>query len=494
MKIKDKIVTIIMCLIVLIFLVVLSNTAKYDNAKDVYQVYLNGQKMGLIANADELYNLIDEEQKDIKSKYKVNKVYPPVGFEILEYTTYDNNITNVDKIYDKIKDKEDFTIEGYKVSIVNEEDHKKNITINVLDKKLFKKALKNVVTAFISEDEFNAYINNEQEEIVDTGQIIEHMYFKEKINIKKTYIGANEKIYTDESDLTRFLLFGDSMEQKTYEVKEGDTIASISEANELNPQEFLVANPKFRDENSLLAIGQKVNIALINPQLTLVEELHVVQDVESVLEKETKYDNSKPSDYSQVTQEGVTGITRFTQKMQVVNGEQNQGVEVVNKEVIREPVTEITIKGKRYSSGGGSGYISGSFVDVGGDWGWPTNSPYLITSEYAYRWGKMHYGIDISGTGHGSPIYAAKEGVVVTSSTHYSLGKYVIIQHENNYYTMYAHLSDQKVSVGQTVSRGQVIGLMGSTGFSTGTHLHFSASVGMPYEGGSFFNPWQLYK
>lgn len=490
MKIKEKIITGMFCLIILTFLIVFGKTSIYDSPKEIYQVYLNGQKMGLIADDQELYDLINSEQKDIKSKYNVDKVYPPLGFEIVKYTTYDADMTDVSKIYDKIKDKDDFTIEGYKITISSEDEGKKDISINVLDENIFKKAIKNVVTAFVSEEDFNAYINNSQSEIIDTGKLIEHMYFQEKINIKKTYISASDKIYTDETELTQFLLFGENTEQKSYEVKEGDTIASISEANELNPQEFLVANPKFRDENSLLAIGENVNIALINPQLTLVEELHVVEDVESVLEKETKYDNSKPSDYSEITQAGVTGITRFTQKVQVVNGEQNQGVEVVNKEVIREPVTEITTKGKKVPKN----YVTGSFVDVGGDWGWPTNSPYIITSEYAYRWGKMHYGIDISGTGHGSPIYAAKDGIVVTASTHYSLGNYIIIAHENNYYTMYAHLSAHKVKVGQNVTRGQVIGLMGSTGNSTGTHLHFSAAVGMPYESGTFFSPWQLYR
>ena len=106
----------------------------------------------------------------------------------------------------------------------------------------------------------------------------------------------------------------------------------------------------------------------------------------------------------------------------------------------------------------------------------------------------MHAALDISGTGHGSPIYAAKDGVVVTSASHYSLGKYVVIMHANNYYTLYAHLAAHRVSEGQTVSRGQIIGTMGSTGNSTGTHLHFSVSAGMPYEGGSFFNPWTLYR
>ncbi len=490
MKKKDKIITCIFSIIILIFLVLFCSSGRdYNSPKTVYQVYLNGAKMGIIADSNELYNLINEEQKDIKEKYNVNNVYPPLGFEIVKYITYDDNIVDANKIYEKIKDQDDFTIQGYQVTISSSEDDKEDIIINVLDENIFKQALKNVVTAFVSEDEFNNYINNSQAEIVETGEIIEHMYFKENISIKKTFISANDKIYTDENELSQYLLFGKNAEKKNYSVQEGDTIASISEKNELNTQEFLVANPKFRTENSLLAIGENVNINLINPQLTLVEELHVVQDVEAVLNKETQYDNSKPSTYSQVTQAGVTGITRFTQKVQVVNGEQNQGVEVVSRETIRDAVTEITVKGKKQSS-----YISGSFVDTGGDWAWPTNSPYLITSEFAYRWGKMHYGIDISGTGYGSPIYAAKDGIVVTCSTHYSLGKYIVVQHENNYYTMYAHLSAQKVREGQTVSRGQTIGSMGSSGFSTGTHLHFSASVGMPYEGGTFFNPWKLYR
>ena len=489
MKVKEKIITAIICLLMFIFLMG-SNFNDYTNydPRNVYQVYLNGEKMGLIADSEELYSLINDEQKDIKEKYGVDKVYPPLGFEVVKYTTYDNNIIEASQIYDKIKDQDDFTIEGYQVTISSDSDDVEDIIINVLDENVFKEALKEVVIAFVSEDDFNNYINNSQNEIVETGQIIEHMYFEERITIRKTYISANAKIYTDVNELSQFLLFGENTEQKDYVVKQGDTIASISEANELNPQEFLIANPKFRDENSLLAINEKVNIALINPQLTLVEELHVVEDVEAVLQKETKYDNSKPSDYSAVTQQGVTGITRFTQKVRVVNGEQNQGVEVVSKETIREPVTEITTKGRKHS------YITGTFVDTGGDWAWPTNSPYIITSGYAYRWGSMHAALDISGTGHGSPLYAAKDGVVVTATTHYSLGKYVVIQHANNYYTLYAHMAAHKVSQGQTVSRGQVIGTMGSTGNSTGTHLHFAVSIGMPYEGGSFFDPWKLYR
>ena len=174
-----------MCLSIFIILIVSGNTKNDKAPNSVYQVYLNGQKMGMIASKDELYDLINEEQRGIKEKYNVDKVYPPLGFEIVKYVTYDNDIVDANKIYDKIKDQDDFTIEGYKVTITSEEEGKEDIVINVLDENVFKNALKNVVTAFVSEDEFNKYINNTQSEIVDTGQLIEHMYFAEKININK---------------------------------------------------------------------------------------------------------------------------------------------------------------------------------------------------------------------------------------------------------------------------------------------------------------------
>ena len=85
MKTKDKIITAIMCLLIFIILLVSGNVKKMGTPNSVYQVYLNGQKMGMIADKDELYDLINEEQKDIKDKYDVDKVYPPLGFEIVKY-------------------------------------------------------------------------------------------------------------------------------------------------------------------------------------------------------------------------------------------------------------------------------------------------------------------------------------------------------------------------------------------------------------------------
>ncbi|AHH08227.1 M23 family metallopeptidase [Borrelia anserina] len=104
----------------------------------------------------------------------------------------------------------------------------------------------------------------------------------------------------------------------------------------------------------------------------------------------------------------------------------------------------------------------------------------VITSGYGYRRDpftktiSFHNGVDIANAAN-TPILAAKEGVVVTVGFSVGgYGKYVIISHNNGFQTLYAHLGSFAVKVGQRVSRGQIIGRMGSTGHSTGNHLHFT--------------------
>ena len=121
---------------------------------------------------------------------------------------------------------------------------------------------------------------------------------------------------------------------------------------------------------------------------------------------------------------------------------------------------------------------------------WPLDSKYkTITSPFGYRkhpiYGtrKLHTGVDISGSGiNGKPVYAAADGVISVAKYDRSYGNYVIISHgtatDGKYYqTLYAHMTRDTVSVGQTVKKGQQIGLVGSTGDSTGPHLHFEMRV-----------------
>ena len=105
---------------------------------------------------------------------------------------------------------------------------------------------------------------------------------------------------------------------------------------------------------------------------------------------------------------------------------------------------------------------------------WPVRGP--ITSPFGMRWGRLHPGIDI-GAATGTPLKAAASGRVIVAAYSGGYGNLVVIDHGNGLATAYAHQSQIAVSVGQQVSQGQVIGYVGSTGFSTGPHLHFEVRV-----------------
>lgn len=123
------------------------------------------------------------------------------------------------------------------------------------------------------------------------------------------------------------------------------------------------------------------------------------------------------------------------------------------------------------NSGGGS-------VPTGGKFGWPVPSSSRVTSSYGYRihpilkTRKMHTGIDIAAPS-GTPIVSAQNGTVISAGWLGGYGLTVMVDHGGGIVTLYAHNSSITVSTGQQVSKGQTISLMGSTGNSTGPHLHF---------------------
>lgn len=119
----------------------------------------------------------------------------------------------------------------------------------------------------------------------------------------------------------------------------------------------------------------------------------------------------------------------------------------------------------------------------------PAGIGVVITSPYGYRVHPitgnytLHNGVDLA-ISAGTPIYASKSGVVTTATNHYSYGNYVTINHLDGYSTLYAHMTYYVVSEGDTVEQGQIIGYVGSTGYSTGPHLHFTV-----FNNGSTENP-----
>lgn len=120
------------------------------------------------------------------------------------------------------------------------------------------------------------------------------------------------------------------------------------------------------------------------------------------------------------------------------------------------------------STGSGPTSVSGAGLI------WPVRG--TVTSEYGTRWGRLHAGIDIAAPA-GTPIRAAKGGTVISAGSMSGYGNCVIVDHGGGFTTLYAHMSRIATSDGASVSQGQVIGAVGSTGSSTGNHLHFETRV-----------------
>ena len=209
-------------------------------------------------------------------------------------------------------------------------------------------------------------------------------------------------------------------------------------------------------------------------------QVQVSQDVTE--QQEIPYDTEIQEDSeldfgkSETVQEGIPGQEAITHRLIYINGELTDD-QVVDVQVLQSPTPEIIRRGTRLQSGMIGKLGTGTFI-------WPVPGYKSIS-----RWANLnpgsgfHRGVDIAAP-YGTPIYASDSGTVVAVvNMHYSWGNYVQIYHGkddegNTYSTLYAHMiSAPIVSAGQTVTKGQVIGYVGSTGYSTGNHLHLEMKI-----------------
>ena len=275
---KDSTKILLVVLSIIIFLLGFQRRNS-EGPNTYYQVYLDDQILGTIKSKEKLESYIDKRGNYIKKQYGVSNVYAPNGLEIRKVTTYDNKISNVKEVYEKLEELKPFTIKGYQFSIKEKDGNSEQIYVT--DKDVFSKALESTVVTFVGEDNYKLYINDEQVKIETTGTLIDNVYIDETITIKETNIPISETIYNDVADLSQYLLFGKDNQTKDYTVKLGDTIETVSFNNKINVEEFLIANPEFSSSDNLLYPGQIVSIGVVNPKVSVVVETTTVKDQES---------------------------------------------------------------------------------------------------------------------------------------------------------------------------------------------------------------------
>ncbi len=200
--------------------------------------------------------------------------------------------------------------------------------------------------------------------------------------------------------------------------------------------------------------------------LAVITEVTNVTDVMVPYKSTVKKTNEQVIGYEKVSVAGSAGIDRVTQKVVMVNGNV-QSTETVSTENIVKPIDEVIVKGTASASlkhAKEAGFI---FPLPKGTW---------QVSAY-YGDGRNHKAVDLRAKS-GTSIFAVASGKVVQSGWNGNYGYCVTIEHENGMRTLYAHAKQLCCKVGDTVSQGEVIALVGTTGQSTGNHLHFEVIVG----------------
>lgn len=259
-----------------------------------------------------------------------------------------------------------------------------------------------------------------------------------------------------------------------YTVQKGDSIFSIANKYKLKPETVLWANYDLLNDNpNFLSIDQVLQIPPVDGIYYQWQENDTLEGVAGKYYVEAQDIVSYPQNNLDMTNPLVEPGTY----VMIPGGwRENQQWVIPTVYVPGAGVTNSIV-------GAGSCSLSAGGLGGSGYFVWPADNHYLSGNDY---W-SGHMALDIA-TAEGARVYAADSGVVVyAGGIGGGYGNMIMIDHGNGYHTLYAHLSSVLVSCGQSVFGGSVIGLAGSTGNSTGPHLHFEVRLN-----GGFINPWYV--
>lgn len=440
-------------------------SASASKLTTIHYVYLNDQYIGIVSDKDIVEKLITEKAAEMKKTYNgVNlQVEPKVKYitEQVFNSTANNQeaLNSLESAIELQANAAALVVDGNPVAYLDSQ--------NTAEEVLKKMKLKYVTEAQLTEIEARKAAGNATlPELTENQSRLLDVQFSKNVTVEGVSISPNQIISADNAFT---LLQKGTLEEKKYVVKEGDVLGTVANSNGLKLAELLKLNPEL-NENSVLQIGQELNITALKPYLEVIVEKEENLKESVPFKTEVKYDPALPKGETREKQQGKNGLRSVTYHTYEQNGVLVKK-EATSAQMITQPVNHIVIKGSKVIPSRGEGTFA-----------WPTSGGY-ISSQMGYRWGAMHKGIDIARPSNRT-IKAADNGVVIFAGWSGSLGNKVIIDHNNGYQTVYGHMSSISVRVGQTVPKGSKLGIMGSTGDSTGVHLHFEI-----YKNGNLKNP-----
>lgn len=419
----------------------------------IYHIYASGQYVGSVSDETAVKDLVETKINQASSQYNELILRDGSNISIISEQVF-NTETNNEQTLDKLDDLVTVAAEAFALSVNDE------IAVYVKDLESYHEVIRKLKLKSVSESQLNEL--EARKNSIDTLPPLKEnetrildVNLKERISGVTKLAKPNTVLSVDEA--VAYLQKG-TLEEKVYAVQSGDVFGRIAKSHNLSSTDLIKLNPGV-SEDSVLKIGQELKVTALKP-LVNVEVLSEKRVTETIkFKKEVEETDTMYKGDTKVKQEGSDGRKEITYLIQEQNGERI-GKSVKAENVLVEAKNHIVLKGTKVIPSRGSG----SFA-------WPAEGGY-ISSQMGHRWGAFHRGIDIARPS-GYAIKSADNGIVKFAGRDGTYGNKVVVDHQNGYQTVYAHLASISVNEGQTVPQGSKLGVMGSTGRSTGIHLHF---------------------
>lgn len=407
--------------------------------RKAYAVLFNNRQIALVEDSREAEKALNE-LKAVKAKTWNRDVTIKGTVTYRETKAHFYNIDSISDLTKILDDKVTFVAAATGIKI----DGK--VSLVVKDKQTAEYVLDRVKQSFVKSD-----------------MNVSSVKFAEKIAIVQVPAGLKEIL---EPDMALEMFKNGRQKKVTHIVSEGDSLWSIARKYDMRVADLKEVNQDLKGEK--LDIGQELNLIRLEPMVNVLVEGQVTMNETVPYDVVVEKDSSMWRGRQKIKQEGEKGSRQVTYKLVLKNGAEISKT-VLAEKVLKPAKDRIVVTGARF-------VVASS---RGGKLGWPTNG--RINSGYGQRWGRMHKGLDIDGN-TGQPIGAASDGRVTFAGWDGGYGKSALIDHGGGFVTRYAHMSKIEVKVGQKVSRGDLVGLVGSTGRSTGSHLHFEVYINGVYQ------------
>jgi murein DD-endopeptidase MepM/ murein hydrolase activator NlpD len=443
--------------------IALAETPKFTT---VYYVYLNDTYLGIVSDKNIVNQLVTQKSKELQNSYKnidlqLGSQITYISEQVFHSTAnIQETIKKLENVADLQAESAAIVIDGKPVAYLDNHDTAEQVIKKLELKYVTADQLKEMEARKASSNDPLPPLKENETRLLD-------VHLSKNVSIEEIKV-APSKIVSADQAVT--LLQKGTLEEQKYKVQDGDVLGSIANNHGLKLAQLLALNPGLT-ENSVLKPDQEVSITVPKPYVDVIVEKEINQKEAIPYQNQVVGDSTLPKGEKRDKQQGSNGLQSVTFDLTVQNGQAFKK-EIKAKTIIQNPTNHIVIKGTKVIPSRGDGSFS-----------WPAVGGY-ISSQMGYRWGKLHKGIDIAGPSSYT-IKAADNGIVVSAGWDGSgYGNKIVIDHQNGFCTVYGHLSAITVSVGQTVSKGSAIGVMGATGDATGVHLHFEV-----YKNGGLKNP-----